>query len=503
MTASGPPVAGRLATNTAWNAADLIVSTITAIASSVIVARALGPTILGRYQFILWAAAIVSVLTMYGLPVTANRFVARYLATGRHDLAGTVVARTIRYQLLFALLALAAGLVFALTRAPAERPVIALVFISLAPALLMAVPTGVNSIDERFARNVIPSMIAEIAGTLGILVVALRGGGLLELAAVMLGTRTLDAVLRYGMGWSRLRELLRDRAPAMPDGDRREFREMIWQSVATQLLLFVVWDRSEIIFLELLSTPAQLAFFSVSFGLVARLRMIPNALVRAQTPRILKQYALSPDVARGATIAAMRQQLVLAIPGYALAVLFAGDAVLLLYGQEYLGAVPVMMVMAALSLPSAVARPIEALLTAVDGRRSILRLTAIAAGLAIGLDYALIAWRDAVGAGAANGLVSLSQALLLGLFATRVAGLRFAAFRPWSLVLLGTAAAIVARLATLTLAPLPSLMVGGAVALAIYAGGLWRGSFLSAWEKTRLAETFREARQTLSTTLIR
>lgn len=503
MSASGPPVAGRLATNTAWNAADLTVGTLTAIANSVIVARALGPTILGRYQFILWAAAIVSVLTMYGLPVTANRFIARYLATGRSDLAGAVVARTLRYQLLFALVALGAGAVFALTRAPAERMVVLLVFLSLGPALLMAVPTGVNSIDERFARNVIPSMVAEIGGTLAILAVALSGGGLVELAAVMLGSRTLDAVLRYGMGWQRLRQLLRGRAAAIPEGDWREFREMIWQSVATQLLLFVVWDRSEIIFLELLSTPEQLAFFSVSFGLVARLRMIPTAAVRAQTPRILKQHAVSPEAARGATLGAMRQQLVLAIPGHLLAVLFAGDAVLLMYGREYLGAVPVMMVMAALSLPGAAARPIEALLTAVDGRRSILRLTAITAVATVAIDYVFIAALDAVGAGAANGLVSLLQAALLGFFAWRVAGLRLDGLRPWGLLGLGLLATLAARAVTLTLPPLLALVAGAAVAIGLYALGLWRGRFLSTYEKNRLVETFREARQTLTTALRR
>jgi O-antigen/teichoic acid export membrane protein len=106
--AEGPRPAG-LGTNTAWNVADLSVGALTAIINSVVVARALGPTVLGRYQFILWAASIVSVLTMYGLPVTANRFIARYLATGHPDLAGTVVWKTIRYQALFALAAVLAG----------------------------------------------------------------------------------------------------------------------------------------------------------------------------------------------------------------------------------------------------------------------------------------------------------------------------------------------------------------------------------------------------------
>ncbi len=500
---AGSPSPAGLGTNTAWNAADLSVGTITAIVNSVVVARALGPNILGRYQFILWAASIVSVLTMYGLPVTANRYIARYLATGRSDLAGTVVARTLRYQAMFAAIALAAGALFALTRAPAERPVVALIFLSLAPALLMAVPTGVSSIDERFSRNVIPSMCAEIGGSIGIVTVALTGGGLVELAAVMLASRTLDALLRYSLAWPRLRELLSARAPELPAGDWREFRQMIWQSVITQLLMFVVWDRSEILFLERLSTPEQLAFFSVSFGLIARLRMIPTAAVRAQTPRILKHHGVAPEAARGTTISAMRQQLVLAIPGHLLAIAFASDAVGLLYGERYLAAIPVMMVLAALSLPGAVARPIEALLTAVDGRRSILRLTAITAVFTLVADYVLIGQFDAMGAGAANGLVSLTQALLLGAFAWRVAHLRFGQLRPWGLLLLGIVSVGAARLATLHGPHLLNLVLGGTIAVTLYGLGLWRGPFLSTYEKRRLADGIMTARQTLMATLRR
>ncbi len=498
MSASESSPSGRLATNTAWNAADLAVGTLTAIANSVIVARALGPVILGRYQFILWAATIVSVLTMYGLPVTANRYIARYLATGRADLAGAVVARTLRYQVLFAAVALAAGATFALTRAPEERLVVLLVFLSLAPALLMAVPTGVNAIDERFGGNVVPSVVAEIGGTMAILVVALSGGGLVELAAVMLGSRTLDCTLRYALARRRLAELFHGRAAELPEEDWREFRQMVWQSVVTQVLMFVVWDRSEILFLELLSSPEQLAFFSVSFGLVVRLRMIPTAAVRAQTPRILKQHAVSPTLARGATIGAMRQQLVLAVPGHLLAVAFASDAVRLLYDDRYLPAIPVMMVMAALSLPGAAARPIEALLTAVDGRRSILRLTAITALATIGLDWILIARFDAIGAGAANGLVSMVQAMLLGLFAWRAGGLRFTALRPWGLLGLGVIAVAVARIVTLGMPPLLSLPVGGIVAFGIYGLGLLRGRFLSTHERMRLGEVVTMARTTIT-----
>ncbi len=500
--AEGPRPAG-LGTNTAWNVADLSVGALTAIINSVVVARALGPTVLGRYQFILWAASIVSVLTMYGLPVTANRFIARYLATGHPDLAGTVVWKTIRYQALFALAAVLAGSAFALTRAPDERLVVLLVFLSLSPVLMMAVPTGVSSIDERFARNVIPSLCAEIGGSIAVVIVAVTGGSLVQLAAVTLGSRTLDAGLRYILAWPRLRQLVRGRAAEMPAEDTREFRQMIWQSVVTQLLMFVVWDRSEILFLERLSTSDQLAFFSVSFGLISNLRMIPTAAVRAQTPRILKHFGPAPEAARRTTISAMRQQLVIAIPGHLLAVAFAGDAVGLLYGEKYLAAVPVMMVLAALSLPGAVARPIEALLTAADGRRSILRLTAVTAGVTLVADFVLIALFDAQGAGVANGLVSLSQAVLLGFFAWRVAHLRFAGLKPWGLLGLGIAAVGTARLVTLHGPHLLNLVVGGIVGLGLYALGLWKGPFLSRYERERLADSIRGARDVLRATLRR
>ncbi len=213
--------------------------------------------------------------------------------------------------------------------------------------------------------------------------------------------------------------------------------------------------------------------------------------------------ACRPTQPRSATISAMRQQLVLAIPGHLIAIAFARDAVGLLYGERYLPAIPVMMLLAALSLPGAIARPIEALLTAVDGRRSILRLTAITAAFTLVADYLLINSFDAIGAGAANGLVSLTQALLLGLFAWRIAKLRFRDLRPWGLLALGIIAVGIARLITWHMSPLPSLIVGGLVAVGFYAAGLMRGPFLTSYEKQRLLDGISTGRRTLVATLRR
>jgi len=496
-TTTGGPQHTSLAVNTAWNGVDLAVGTLAAIVNSVVVARALGPTILGRYQFILWAAGLVAVVTMYGLPATANRYIARYLAKDRPELAGTVVALTLRFQWLFGLAALGAGSLFALTRAADERLVVMLVFASLVPSLMQAVPTGVNSIDERFGRNVIPSVVSEILGSAGVLTVALAGGGLVELAAVTLGCRCLDAGLRFSLAGSRLRELLAARAPDLPTEDKHEFRQMIWQSVLTQLLTFVVWNRSEIFFLEILTAPAQLAFFSVSFGLASRLRLVPNAVLRAQTPRVLKEHALSPARARALVIRAMRQQMLLAVPLYMTALAFAGDAVAVLYGSEYLPAIPVMQVMVALSLFGAVVLPIEALLTALDGRRTILRLTGISAAITLALDFGLISWLGAIGAGLANGGVALVQALLLGLYAHRRAGLRFTGLRPFPVVFLGILAAAAARGVTWSAAPIVALVGGGACALILYAVGVWFGPMLDPAERQAVGRVLLRGRNVL------
>src|SRR5204863_6910914 len=76
---------------------------------SILVARIMGPTVLGYYNFVLWVASLTTQFGAFGIPAATRKYAAEL--RGRGDLAGAraVVAATSRYQTILAAVISIAG----------------------------------------------------------------------------------------------------------------------------------------------------------------------------------------------------------------------------------------------------------------------------------------------------------------------------------------------------------------------------------------------------------
>ena len=75
------------------------------------------------------------------------------------------------------------------------------------------------------------------------------------------------------------------------------------------MLLFlaaVVWERSEMLFLQYFSDARQLAFYSVVFNITERLRIFPQVFGSAIGPTIMAQFGRDPEKLNAMVSAAIR-----------------------------------------------------------------------------------------------------------------------------------------------------------------------------------------------------
>lgn len=500
MTAPTDPLDGkpasyepqRVAQNTAWNAADLVVALVLGTITSIVVARGLGPSLLGSYQFVVWMASIVATVSLYGVPIAASRNIGQYLAAGETGLAGALLRKTFQIQAIIALIALVGGFALVFTMLPAgERAFGFVAFLAIIPSLFMAIPTSINALDDRFDRNVVPSITGAILESTGAVLVVVFDGGLLGLAAATLIARTVDCTVRTAWAWPRMHGLLRV-ATVLPVAERAQFVRMAKEAALMQVLAFAVWNRSEILFLEWFSTKEQIAFFSLAFGFSTRIALLPIAAARTLAPAILRSHGVDPLAAVRITARSVRIQSLFAYPLFGALVICAAPLIGIMYGATYHPAiVPVMILAAASAIPSG-RSAFESLLRAADHQRAMVKVYLAMTVLTLVADWLLIRAYGAIGAAIANGSIVVLQGAVLFFLVRRLTSLRWSDLRLGRLIAIATIATSAAWLATTWCTPVIALILRPLLVIGLFTGGLLVVGGLDADERRRLSGMFGE-----------
>jgi O-antigen/teichoic acid export membrane protein len=495
--ASARPV--NAARNTAWNFADLIVGAVLGMLASVLVARALGPTILGQYQFVVWMASIIATLSMYGVPVSANRNLAAYLVTGERGYAGALIRRTLKIQAAIGSIVFVAGLalVFGLLP-PAQRLFGVVAFMSVVPTLLMAVPTGLNALDDNYRGNALPSLVDGVVACAGVGVVIWAHLGLVGLAAATLLARLLDCGLRFWMARERIGSLLR-MATHLPVRESAQFNRMAREAALMQLLAFVVWNRSEIFFLKLFSGPEQIAFFSLAFGLALKPGLLSATAARVFDPAILRSYHVSERSAVEVAAQSVRLQAFMSYPMFFALGIIAAPAIAVLYTQRYVGAISLAVVLVFATAMQSGRTALETLLRAADRQRQMVGVYLGVSLLTLAVDWILIQRFAGIGAAIANGAIQIIQAIWVMLLAMRYTSLRWSDLALGKPLLIAAMSAATSWLVTQGWSPVAALIVRPLLLAAQFGAGLWilarlgyftaeeRGIFRSFWSRARRA----------------
>jgi O-antigen/teichoic acid export membrane protein len=440
-----------------WTLLNRVLPQAQLLVLSIIVARYLGPTDMGRQSYIAFASiALVQVATA-GMPMALSRFVGELLGARRGGHAMSLYQFTRRVERVAAALAGATLIVVALAGGD-PRAAWALAGVSAALAVLQAVPMSLLAGAQRWRQGSVPGLVTGVATVPLTFIVLEAGGGItglfgLEAAAVFVN-----------LIWSSVlaRRLIGD-LPApepIPPELRRRFLSFAGSTSILVIIQFVVWRRSELFVLQHYSTDSQIAFYSIAFAAISGLSKLPETVEAVSVPAVANLVGTGEDerIRRGFW-RAMRLLVLATLPLVA-GVAVTGPALLeLAYGSEYADAGTVLLVMLAPVLIQPMLRVSEGILYALERVKFIVITGLVATVVDLALAFLLIPSMDAVGAAIANGaaiLVAGVPALVLAVHLHRPVTLPvgplvravvvslIVAGASWAGLLVGTLVAVVA-----------------------------------------------------------
>ena len=453
----------------AWQSSSKVLAQIFTLVVSVVAARALGPSGMGSFVFIVWVYTTLVAVLAAGLPVAVNRYTAELLGSGN----GAGIRRLYGWARVVAAVAAALGggiLVSIALLGGEPRSAWFAAAVACSASILQTVPNAIL-LGARWWQPA--SVIGLASGFVGAVAkLALLGSGrgieaLLVVDAFVTAFNLVAATM-----YARRVVGAEDVAAAPPDLIERVRVYALGSSLGA-ILTIVVLQRSEVFFLERFTDEVEIALYSIPFSALEVLNFVPATLGIAAGSAFAALYGAEAFDRIGIGFGrAIRLTLLVTVPLTAASLALGPLALRLAYGSAYEDTAPVLLVLVAV-FPVVSLMFIGISLIQGYGRQRVFLLALLASAIVgVVLDVALIPSFGALGAAWAKAGAQTLLAVVLVTYASRLAG-----GATWDLVALAriTAVSAVAALAALgpisVLRPLPGFLAAGVAFLVVFAVG--------------------------------
>lgn len=457
---------GRILNNSLWYGLETVIETVVFLGTSIAVARYLGPEKLGYFSYINFFVTVLTRTSGSGLAGATRKYMSEYLALDRPGTARAIYHLAHRYQLIGASLISSVCLIgIVLFGDPQFKLMASILIVSVIPGLMSWVPAEANSAFQDVRHNTISAFGYIIAYTLIIVLTIHFHWDLVGVASATLIGRTLEVFLRTIPLNRALHKLPLD---TLPSDLIARIRRFCLQAAGLQLLTAVVFDRSEMLFLRFLSTPAQLGFYSVSFTFANNLLMFPRVFGGSTGITLMVEASRDPRRIDAIVQNACRYLLLVILPVSLGAAAITYPAISAVYGPRYLAAVPAMMIAAILCIPRAFQWVPETLMRTADRQDRIILWYCITGVLNLTLDALLIPRHGAAGAAWGNGLAQSFGVVAIWLQTRRLYTFSFPILSALRLTLAAALMAAVAYLISHRIPGLPGLLLAVLAAAPTY-----------------------------------
>jgi O-antigen/teichoic acid export membrane protein len=442
-----------------WNVAAKAIPQVYLVVISIAAARFLGAEAFGRQSFIAFVAIATTMFLTAGLPHALARYVGYALGRGEGGAARALFALSLRIE--FPAAALGTVILATIGLAGAEPR---------AAWLLAAAVTGIGVVQrvpsallvgvQRWREASVAGLVVGGLGVAATVLVLWAGGGISGMFAVEAAVAAVTLVW-IGVFARRAVGVLRG-GSASVGAFRPEMLRFAGLSSIEVLLTFVVWRRSELLFLDAFSSDAQIAFYSVSFAAVTALVLFPEAIGGVLLPAVATLHgAGAHERIRAGYGRALRLLLLLSLPVTAGAAALGPPLLRLVYGDDFEPAGEVLLVLVA-PVPLISLISLANVLVLALGR---LRVLLVAGGVAtvvdIALAFILIPRYDAIGAAITNVSAQLTAGLPVLVAASRmVGGVRWEPRAMLRAVVVSAAGGIAAAACVVLLGDLGGVMIG-------------------------------------------
>lgn len=474
-----------IARNTGWYGLENVISAVVTLFTSIAIARTLGPSKMGYIIYVSWISTVASSLGGLGIPATTQKYMAEFIGMGDRGTARYIFSRTLYLQMALAALATVAILIWVLGDAKADYKVASvLIVLSIWPAMVNSISAQANVAAEELQKNLPASVISILVFFVLILGTVVLNWGVIGVGVAVLLTRLVDLLVRLIPTMRRIDSW--EKTHVHPPGLRERMIAFSWQSVATMIVMMIVWDRSEVFLLEHLSNDIrQIAYYSVAFSMGERLLITSAVFGSASSATIFAQYGRDKTKLPAITASSFRYLALSSIPVHVIFAALAVPSLLVLYGNQYSGAALVVTLAPLLCMPKAFIGPVQSLLQSAERQTYVIVSTILAGVVDISVASLLIPKHGAVGACIGSGIAQITAVGTMWAIGIHI----FKVKLPWLQLLKISAASALASLTahviTLHLSPIWSIVCGGTASLIVLFGLFYVLRILEAEDRAR------------------
>jgi O-antigen/teichoic acid export membrane protein len=382
---------------------EVVITLVVTLLTSVFIARVIGPTRLGYFNLVMWLASIACSLGSLGVPLATFKYMAEFLGGGQTELARAVFYYNLRMLSAIGTVVMAISMVAVFIFVdPQYRLSSALLVLSMLPSMVTFIPSQANTAAENSALNTRGALAGAIVYIIAVGASLLLGWNLVGISAGILLSRIVEMVVKIVPVLGSMASV-----PRVPLPEEIRKRMITFSGLTTALMLVqtVIWDRSDVIFLKLLQPDIrQLAFFSVCFSIADRLVLPVQAFASALSATQMSEYGRDKIGLFRITSDSFAYLLMGGLPVMVGVACIGVPFVRVVYGPQYVPAIPVFIVVALLSIPKVVLTPAQTLLYSAEDLGFVLKWGVVASLTNILLDFILIPHHGATGAAFANGI---------------------------------------------------------------------------------------------------
>jgi O-antigen/teichoic acid export membrane protein len=488
----------RIARNSIWYGIEVAIGIVATLTTTILIARIIGPTRLGYFNYIYWLSNTAGGLASLGIPATTGKYMAEYLAGGDKGVARGIFFLCLRAQSIIALSMMSIGLVLVFTLVdPGYRYAAIPLIATMLPRMLAFIPSMANVGAEKVAANTRGAFAGTLVYVPVVLLSLFLGWGLVGIACAVFLSNVVElgAKLIPVLGW--IRQIP---AAELPESVKKRMVSFSGQNMILLILNVVVWDRSDMVFLRILqSDTRQLAFFSVAFSIIEKLFLAPQIFAAGVGVSQFVEYGRDRQKLLNMTTTAAKYVYLCGLPMLAGAAAIGGPVIGALYGPRYLPMVRVFQVMAIFAIPRLVILPAYNLLLATENQKPLVIWNCICGGADVLFDLALIPTLGALGAAFANGIAQTLAAIGVWVIVGRLFSIRLdSAFFKRLTAVCASMAAIVLSIVS-GLHSWAAVAAGTGAGIAIFVLGLRFASVLAADDRERLLTLERQLPATIRT----
>ena len=144
-----------IARNSYWYGFEQFFSFVAGFAASIAMARVIGPTRLGYFNYVMWLINMSALVGNMGVPATTRKYMAEYLGKKQFGQVRHIFFQNLRAQIRTGIILTSLGIAIVwLTGDPEYRLISTFLVASMLPNFILAIPSQANIAAENYQANV-------------------------------------------------------------------------------------------------------------------------------------------------------------------------------------------------------------------------------------------------------------------------------------------------------------------------------------------------------------